>query len=80
MLSCLQPVTECTELIGDIVAVNACNVYGSVSHMLLERQRKVKAAMSVGETSPYILPRLVILQARNNDAAVAIAQKVMYYT
>lgn len=78
LLSCLQPVTECTELPGDFVAVNAFSVSGSVSHILLERHRKVKPTMTLEELSPDRLPRMVILQARNEDAALALTQKVMH--
>lgn len=70
--------TECTELPGDVVAVNAISCYGAVGHMLLQRQLKVKASLEVADLSPDKLPRLVILQARNKDAATAIAQKVRH--
>lgn len=76
MFSCLQPVTECTELAGDIVAVNTLSFYGSVSHILLKRHGKSKAAQKIGDPSPDGLFRLAVLQARNESAATAIAHKV----
>jgi hypothetical protein len=70
-------VTETTELLGDLVAVNTFSLCKAVSHVLLKRHDKVKKTLMKRDELPEDgLPRLVLLQARNEQGAKMICEKV----
>lgn len=56
--------------------MNCLNYNGNVGHILVKRHNKIKKTLSWGELPPDGLPRLVILQTRNEEGARAIIKKV----
>ncbi|XP_054279478.1 fatty acid synthase-like isoform X2 [Macrosteles quadrilineatus] len=72
----LKPVTESTKLTGDLVAVNTLNYSGNAAHTLLRRNGKAKKSHFAKNLSKDDLPRLCILQARNEEGASFVAKKI----
>lgn len=72
----LQPVTEATELSGDLVAVSTLSIGGSYGHVILKRNTKQKQKLAPGQLPPDGLPRIIMLSARHESGAKAISEQV----
>lgn len=77
--SFVQPVTESTALSGNLLAVNNLDFSGNIGHILVKRHEKTKKALALGELPPDRLPRLVLLQTRNEEGAQKLIEKVSSY-
>ncbi|XP_054279479.1 fatty acid synthase-like [Macrosteles quadrilineatus] len=73
----LKAVTETTDLSGDLVAINTMSAFGHVGHAVLQRhERAKKNILAPEELPPDGLYRLVTLQARNEQGAKTVCEKV----
>lgn len=70
-----QPVTEAQELKGDLISINSLSLGGSVGHIVLRRNAKEKKKLTPEKLSD-MLPRLILMSARNENGAKLNSEKV----
>lgn len=67
--------TEAQELKGDLISINSISLGGSAGHVVLRRNAKEKKNIAP-EKLPDMLPRLILMSARNENGAKLNSEKV----
>lgn len=73
-----QPVTESTELKGDLVSLNVLSLGGTLGHVVIKRNTKQKEILAKGKLPPDGLHRLITISCRHEEGAKLNAEKVMH--
>ncbi|XP_054279954.1 fatty acid synthase-like [Macrosteles quadrilineatus] len=70
------PVTEATELKGDLVSLNVLSLGGTLGHVVIKRNTKQKEILAKGKLPPDGLHRLITISCRHEEGAKLNAEKI----